>query len=142
MEQREIKMQRQLKFRLRIDEKVVGYEKWYAGKRAHISDPVGADPQWLYSEDDKYWNPARIFHNKKDEWTGLKDKNGKEIYEGDIISKPRMGAKAQAKWGNYKHIVQWGDIDGEGGIYGVGFPVFSDGYEVIGNIYENPELLP
>ena len=86
------------------------------------------------------------------QYTGLKDKNGKEIYEGDIIVNNR-------KWGfandrGERWIVQF---NVETGSYGLLFngEVLRDPHqnvatltrkksgecEVIGNIYENPELL-
>ena len=68
------------------------------------------------------------------QFTGLKDKNGKEIYEEDIL---RIGEglirevywdEDNSRWG-MKDQTTFGPI------------IFERWAEVIGNIYENPELL-
>jgi uncharacterized phage protein (TIGR01671 family) len=77
--------------------------------------------------------------------TGLKDKNGKEIYEGDIMQRPPkvvMRAKSGEHTFTYKpFVIEWGAIDGEQGRYGWGWPSGLEHLKVIGNIYENLDLL-
>lgn len=66
------------------------------------------------------------------QFTGLKDKNGKEIYEGDIVE---HGNKQ-----NPLKVVEWKDAPAFTG-YGFTQAAASKWWEVIGNIHENPELL-
>lgn len=124
-------MNRIIKFRLRIDDKIVGYEKWYCGVKETEDSKLSAKPQWLYSTDNKYWNPDYIYHNQKDQFTGLKDKKGKEIYEGDILAN-----KSEVILGNeFGHLTikRLNTIFHE-----IRKP---EELEVIGNIYENKELI-
>jgi len=68
--------------------------------------------------------------------TGLKDKNGVEIYEGDIINNGTEPWYVEFGNGRYALRCTCHYPDGD-------FFVFEDSpqYEVIGNVHENPELL-
>ena len=73
--------------------------------------------------------------------TGLKDKNGKEIFEGDIVD--YKGRKAVVKWhGSYASFI-YRFLDELQERVSEWHPLFLAYYhfEIIGNIYENPELL-
>ena len=91
-------MSREVRFRLRLHGKIVGYEKWYSG--AWLKDEMyfRAEPCWLYSKDGDKWNPTPIKHDEKDASTGLHDKNGNEVWDGDLIR--HSGAGGVVEWIN------------------------------------------
>ena len=77
------------------------------------------------------------------EYTGIKDKNDVEIYEGEIvlirIDKTNILHKTVVK---FKHGAFIADIIGDNDyIYLFHFGFNKDDFEVIGNIYENKNLL-
>ena len=68
--------------------------------------------------------------------TGFRDKNGKEIFEGDVVEYVRNPT--------VRKVINFGEIiNDEYGLQGYGWNIVcSEEYEIIGNVYEKPDLLP
>ena len=114
-------MNREIKFRVWNTE----MSKWVTGD---ITNYYDRGAYWFISNDEF----------KVSQYTGLKDKNGKEIYEGDVVE--WEDSMAEETYGG-KTIYPNEVVEFKGGAF---YPVCmmpENEFEIIGNIYENPELL-
>ncbi|MEB6549109.1 YopX family protein [Heyndrickxia sporothermodurans] len=127
-------MTRNIKFRA----KVLNSSNWIYRQPFHVRGTW-----YMYNS---LWDMVPIDYKTLGQYTGLKDKNGKEIYEGDVLlfnndypNAQKMDWKCVVKYrkgsfvceypkdGVYNHFDSWN--------------VPKVTWEVIGNIYENPSLL-
>lgn len=126
--------------------------KWVYGFITHFPN----DFTWMHTYSD-----TRLLVNSDTvgQFTGFHDKDGKEIYEGDIVRNKEVGGYGMV----YTGVVRYYEEDCRFGIdltatnkfterclFTVGESSFNDGYctikyyneyEVLGNIFDNPELL-
>jgi len=98
----------------------------------------------IYYENDNGFHSGRT--NIHEDWTqlklmqytGLKDRNGEEIYEGDVLSGHEDG-NVEVKWFGCGWSCDFEDGNGIGLDEAVLW--FGNNMNVVGNIYENPELI-
>lgn len=124
--------------------KPIDSDEWIYGGAVHQTDCYGDKvDKWFiidgtYTNDYDIGEPIRVIPETIGQYTGLTDKNGKKIFEGDIV-----------RYNGEKHIVVF-ETRGETGYFGIkidhietwGFclSVPAKLMEVIGNIHDNPEL--
>jgi uncharacterized phage protein (TIGR01671 family) len=120
---------REIKFRLWDSQK----KKWYKNSDCLLEldgSITQIDIVNVYDGEEKY-----NFKSRKDlvimQYTGLKDKNGKEIYEGDIILDNDTDTKSVVEYDDKQ--AQFFLNSGLGGAFLIGE------LEVIGNIFEMPD---
>lgn len=134
-------------------------------------DVTSSPPSWLYlyfpdqfKSEELYLIESSYDWDTFSQYTGIKDKNGKEIYEGDILRAeyPAGYSLCEVRFGLYDNVEPYEDHAYGNGFYYIEnrfyhsgrekeikkdiYPLVDScilGYplEVVGNIYENPELL-
>lgn len=128
---------RKIKFR--------GFTTNYTDNEWVYGDLIHYDTGEIYimPQNDRYWDipndGERVVKDSIGQHTGLKDRLSKEIYEGDIL-KFEKGDIMYVAWDNeYKGFVLIDPVGDEGSA-GIGNWILEN-VEIIGNIFENKELL-
>lgn len=118
-------MSREIKFRVWAKKR-----KGYRELDQLVFNNQGLEEIWVFPKDDEM---QQVYHPSEmvvEQYTGFTDKNGKEIYEGDIV---------RVSYGYNYEVRQL-----KSGAWRIGrddLCVWADSSEVIGNIHENKELL-
>ena len=113
--------------------------KWYFGYYhvTHGTPAIFKETEIDPREDYAFVDPSTV-----GQYTGLTDKNGRKIFEGDIV-------EGNSEYFTYTH--PYGKVVYDGGQYLISFDdvledieclgAWANDVEIIGNIYDNPELL-
>ena len=122
--------------------KQVGNDQWVEGDLRHLeTGGVG-----IVTEQNLF---AVVVHPETvGQYTGLKDKNGQRIFEGDILREQRF------HFGDIFYIIEWGESSFGARLHRNGktsdivtaiddseYGFSTDNLEIIGNIHDNPELI-
>jgi len=123
---------REIKFRA-WDKK---YGAWVKNMRVYQNGAAADDNSWLPSKDIALM-----------QFTGLHDRSGREVYEGDILKwrkHPRATEVGEVLWNQSSAsfcVKDQNELEKERGFWRPVSLYAMNSIEVIGNIYENPELL-
>jgi hypothetical protein len=125
-------MKREILFRAKT---VYIEHDWVEGYYTKAYDTTGDIPTVPIIEDENGgWD--EIDPETLGQFTGLYDKNGKKIFEGDIVKLPlsKKSCKVTFKSGGF--VAEYGSYG-----FTVNNSLYGGNLEVIGNIYDNPELV-
>ncbi len=129
----------------------IKFRAWDTKNERMVCNPFLFAEMQAYQVKDYLWTGDFVYYKDWIDWedgidrpcylmqyTGLKDKNGKEIWEGDILkTRGRPYWDVIFKKGCFYIRNEEKNVEWSKSFEGIHFPH----YEVIGNIYENPNLL-
>lgn len=107
-------------------------EHWHTGLLAHIGNA------WYISNSAGIPTAYEVIPSTIGQYTGMDDRNDTKIFEGDIVEGNRLGGIYRYQICYEKGLARFI------GLRGTGYTKFtynSDAFEIIGNVYDNPELL-
>lgn len=138
--------------------RIIKFRAWDTQRQRIVGVDIlafGEEKPYIIVDEDSVWNEdpetgeaeclIPMIDVELMQFTGLKDKNGKEIYFGDICKYEDESGKSQVgivkDYGYFKGYIEAIGGDEEGNQDLELHDLYQDNYEVIGNIYENKELL-
>ena len=106
-------------------------------KEFSLNEIMNGDPFEVLSDMPMYRDYRML--DKRYQYTGLKDKNGIEIFESDIVRWDSVNINMMINWSDDDCAFTLMNINNNGGA--MMNQEYMLNYEIIGNKYENPELL-
>lgn len=119
-------MKRKVEFRGK--EKLTG--RWAFGDLVHYPQETLTGPLSRVTVGSYEVDPETI-----GQFTGLKDKNGEEIYEGDLLLEIESEKVVCIEWDEFEYGYRYVKNN-----YGYKYPNHVENFKIIGNIYDNPKL--
>jgi len=141
-------MAREIKFRALYHDTEDNTMKFAYGLIGWMDDKVVQ----LFTKKDKANNSADVWNcipGTEGQYTGLKDKNGEEIYEGDVVVTSGYQNPFSGETENCVSVVEYlgphliyrASADSHETVYDlIGSSDKDDDAEIIGNVHQNPEL--
>lgn len=115
----------------------------FKGKRLDNGESIYGDLNHLvdgvYISNDNVCNMAQVYPDTVGQYTGLKDKNGKEIYNGDILAHngEPIGYIVDGVRGYCYDVIYFSpEYEESRSLYGVVVKEFNGDVEIIGNIHD------
>lgn len=135
----------------RLGEWVYGYfvncaSEYDDPEKDRVPEIIEVDADRIYAGEYSTWDVHKVAIKTVTQWTGLVDKNGKKIFEGDVV-KEEHGGQVRAGW---TYEVEYNETHAsflllakhKNGLSYFPFDEFNAArLEVIGNIWDNPELV-
>lgn len=144
-------MENKIKFRAwdtknnKFLEMVPMWERMLDNPDCDVSEPDSSDLFdlcFFYPKDPLGWtHKNRIIYQQ---FTGMKDREGKEIYDGDILCENHDEGSGEANLGRVFFAAGTFMIDGDGPLYEHTYsesPDILEDYKVVGNIFQDQDLI-
>jgi uncharacterized phage protein (TIGR01671 family) len=112
---------------------------WHCGCLENYFNSDGSYTIW----EEKYHHGMHVDPKTIGQYTGLVDARGKRIFEGDIIRCTTCGFYGAVVWNShgYFYIKEPSINNAERDCTPVGYMLEREDFKIIGNIYDNPDLL-
>ena len=115
----------------------------FRGKRVYVGDWVYGDLEYRRNsgealihqyQQNRYSRQDKVYPESVGQFTGLQDANGTDIYEGDLLLSNENGEV-------FEVVYDAPEFCCKDNVFGFKFLNHPENFKVIGNVFDNPELM-